>query len=89
VGDDSAFSLADFDRYVEEHGIPEKDLPEAFAQWLANLTGGTITGEPADGEGPTFKAEPGSALRPARSGPLGCAACLASSRKEKTCESLS
>jgi hypothetical protein len=22
VGDDSAFSLADFDRYVEEHGIP-------------------------------------------------------------------
>jgi hypothetical protein len=27
--------LADFDRYVEEHGIPEEDYPAAFALWLA------------------------------------------------------
>jgi hypothetical protein len=29
VPDDSAFSLADFDRYVDEHGIPEEDWPAA------------------------------------------------------------
>ena len=29
--DESAFSLADFDRYVEERGIPEEDYPAAFA----------------------------------------------------------
>lgn len=27
----------DFDRYVTEHGI---DLPEAFANWIAEQTGG-------------------------------------------------
>jgi hypothetical protein len=31
VGDDAAFSLADFDRYIEEHGIPEEHDPAAFA----------------------------------------------------------
>ena len=51
-------SLEDFDRYVEEHGIVEKDLPQAFAQWLANLAGHPIIGEPADGRGPKFTAEP-------------------------------
>ena len=39
---DSAFSLADFDRYVEEHGIPEKDYPAAFALWIAEVTGGPV-----------------------------------------------
>jgi hypothetical protein len=31
VGDDAAFSLADFDRYIEEHGIPKSNYPAAFA----------------------------------------------------------
>jgi hypothetical protein len=31
---------ADFDRYVEEHGIPEDDYPAAFAQWIGEKTGG-------------------------------------------------
>jgi hypothetical protein len=35
-----AFSLADFDRYVEGHGIPEEDYPAAFALWIAEITGG-------------------------------------------------
>jgi hypothetical protein len=34
VPDESAFSLADFDRYLEEHGIPEEEVPAAFAHWL-------------------------------------------------------
>jgi hypothetical protein len=34
------FSLADFDRYVEEHGISEEDYPAAFARWIAEVTGG-------------------------------------------------
>jgi hypothetical protein len=42
VGDDSAFNLADFDRYVEEHGIPEEDYPAAFALWIAEKTGGPV-----------------------------------------------
>jgi hypothetical protein len=42
VADDSALSLADFDRYVEEHGIPEEDWPAAFALWLAEFTGGPV-----------------------------------------------
>ena len=36
---DSAFRLADFDRYVEEHGIPEEDWPAAFACWIGEMTG--------------------------------------------------
>jgi hypothetical protein len=38
--DDRALSLTDFDRYVEEHGIPEEDYPAAFALWIAERTGG-------------------------------------------------
>jgi hypothetical protein len=49
-------SLADFDRYVAERGIPEEDYPAAFAQWIAEITGGPVPRfekveheEPADG----------------------------------------
>jgi hypothetical protein len=42
VPDDRALSLADFDRYVDEHGIPEEDWPAAFAQWIAEKTGGPV-----------------------------------------------
>jgi hypothetical protein len=42
VSHDSEFSLADFDRYVEEHGIPEDDYPAAFALWIAEKTGGPV-----------------------------------------------
>jgi hypothetical protein len=28
-------SLEDFDRYVEEHGIPREHYPAAFALWIA------------------------------------------------------
>jgi hypothetical protein len=31
MADDRAFSLTDFDRYVEENGIPKEDWPAAFA----------------------------------------------------------
>jgi hypothetical protein len=34
--------LADFDRYVEEHGIPEVDYPAAFARWIAERPGGPV-----------------------------------------------
>ena len=57
MSNDRAVSLADFDRHVAEHGIAEKELPEAFAQWHANATGKPITGEPV-GEGTTVRAEP-------------------------------
>jgi hypothetical protein len=42
VPDGRALSLADFDRYVDEHGIPEEDWPAAFAQWIAEKTGGPV-----------------------------------------------
>jgi hypothetical protein len=42
VHDDRAVSLADFDRYVEEHGILVEDYPAAFALWLAEITGGPV-----------------------------------------------
>jgi hypothetical protein len=35
-------SLADFDRYVEERGIAVEDYPAAFAQWIAEVTGGPV-----------------------------------------------
>jgi hypothetical protein len=38
--DDSAFKLAEFDRYIDEHGIPEEHYPAAFALWIAEVTGG-------------------------------------------------
>jgi hypothetical protein len=34
--------LADFDRYVAEHGIPEEEYPAAFALWIAEITGGPV-----------------------------------------------
>jgi hypothetical protein len=40
--DDSAFDLTDLDRYIEEHGIAEKDHPAAFAVWIAERTGGPV-----------------------------------------------
>jgi hypothetical protein len=40
--EDSAFNLIDFDRYVEEHNISEEDYPAAFAQWIAEQTGGPV-----------------------------------------------
>jgi hypothetical protein len=56
VLDDRVVSLADFDRYVEEHGIPKEDYPAAFAFWIAEVTGGPVPRfekvereEPADG----------------------------------------
>jgi hypothetical protein len=56
VADDSAFNLADFDRYIAEHGIPEEDYPAAFALWIAERTSGPAPRfekvereEPADG----------------------------------------
>lgn len=45
-------SFEDFDRYVEERGIADEDLPQAFAQWLAAISGETIIGERVSGEGP-------------------------------------
>jgi hypothetical protein len=39
---DSAFRLADFDRYVAEHGIPEEYYPAAFALWIVEVTGGPV-----------------------------------------------
>jgi hypothetical protein len=42
VADDSALSLADFDRYLEEHGILEEDYPAAFALWIAQHTNGRV-----------------------------------------------
>jgi hypothetical protein len=42
VPDESAFSLADFDRYVEEHGIPKEDWPAAFALWIAEVSGAPV-----------------------------------------------
>jgi len=32
----------DFDRYVEEHGIPEEHYPAAFALWYAEATGDPV-----------------------------------------------
>ena len=50
------FNLTDFDRYVDEHGIPAEDYPAGFALWIAERTGGPVPRsekvereEPADG----------------------------------------
>jgi hypothetical protein len=42
AGDDSAFPPADFDRYLEQHGIPEADYPAAFALWIAQHMNGRV-----------------------------------------------
>ena len=31
-----------FDRYVEEHGIPEEDYPAALALWIAEQANGVV-----------------------------------------------
>jgi hypothetical protein len=38
--DDSAFSPAEFDRYLNEHGIPEEHYPAALALQLAESPAG-------------------------------------------------
>jgi hypothetical protein len=42
----SAFSTADFDRYIDENGIPEEDYPAAF---VAERTGARCRGSLAGG----------------------------------------
>jgi hypothetical protein len=42
VPDVRASSLADFDRYVEEHGIAREHYPAAFELWFAKVTGGPV-----------------------------------------------
>jgi hypothetical protein len=49
--------LSDFDRYCLEHGIAPDEVPEAFADWLAHVSGQPIIGRPA-GEPPTIAAVP-------------------------------
>jgi hypothetical protein len=39
--------------YVMQRRIAEEDVPEASGEWLANLAGHPISGEPAYGVGPT------------------------------------
>jgi hypothetical protein len=53
-------SLEDFDRYCEEHGLQPGEYGAAFAQWLANVSGETIMGGPAD-DLPEFVAGPDEA----------------------------
>jgi hypothetical protein len=50
-------SWADFDRWLQENGIPEREAPEFFAQWLADTTGDVIVGGPV-GEAPSVVAIP-------------------------------
>ncbi len=42
MSQDSAFNLADFDRYVEEHGISEEDYAAAFARWIIEHSNGRV-----------------------------------------------
>ncbi len=51
-------TFEDFDHYYEEHDMQSGEYGVTFAQWLANVAGRPITGEPVDGQGPTFTAEP-------------------------------
>ena len=37
--------FSDFDRYCDEHGISESELPMAFAAWLHEISGGEWEGE--------------------------------------------
>jgi hypothetical protein len=41
-------SLADFDRWCEEHDVQPGQYGAAFPQWLANVSGETIIGGPAE-----------------------------------------
>jgi hypothetical protein len=40
-------SFEDFDRYCEKHGVQPGQYGAAFAQWLADVAGRPITGEPS------------------------------------------
>lgn len=40
----------DFDAWADEH-CPDAAPSEAFAQWLANVTGRTVIGRDLDGDG--------------------------------------
>jgi hypothetical protein len=52
-------SLADFDRYCEDHDVKLGQYGPAFAQWLANVAGRPITGERVSGGGPpTVRGKP-------------------------------
>jgi integrase len=42
-------SFEDFDRYCDEHDVQPGKYGAAFAQWLANVSGETIIGGPANG----------------------------------------
>lgn len=50
-------AAAEFDRYVAENEIPDDELGEAFADWLAQQTGAPVIGGPA-GEPPSVVALP-------------------------------
>jgi hypothetical protein len=52
VPGESAFSLADFDRYCEAHNVQPGQSGVAFAQWLARISGKPVIGERVSGEGP-------------------------------------
>lgn len=41
-----------FADYIEERGVdPDDDLPQVFAEWLANHTGETVVARQVDGDG--------------------------------------
>jgi hypothetical protein len=50
-------SFEDFDRYCEKHGVQPGQYGAAFAQWLADVAGRPVTGEPVD-DGPVVRGEP-------------------------------
>jgi hypothetical protein len=50
-------SLADFEDYCEEHYVAPGEEPAAFADWLAQQTGGVVIGGPI-GEPPDVIAIP-------------------------------
>jgi hypothetical protein len=53
--------LEDFDRYCEEHNFQPGEYGAAFAQRLANVSGETIIGGPAD-EPPEFVVVPDASM---------------------------
>jgi hypothetical protein len=63
--DDSAFNLADFDRYTEEHGIPEEEYPAASALWIAERTGGPVPDFEESEGGPVGRATAAGGYDPA------------------------
>lgn len=43
-------SAADFDAWVSAHDVPAGETASAFADWLAQQTGGPVLVEDVDGE---------------------------------------